>query len=71
MKTVSLNYNDVHQLEQSRRNMFWDGWTLVIVDKRGDGWFRKDGLFYNNAWSISKRVVVDSDGQWRVPAKYV
>jgi len=70
MKTVSLGYNDVHQLEQSRRNMFWDGWTLVIVDKRGDGWMRRDGMFYNDAWSTHRRIEVDSDGRWRIPVKY-
>lgn len=71
MKTVRLNYQDVHQLEQVRKNMFWDGWTLVCVDPSRNGSMRKDGIFFNGKWCVQKRVDPDSTGLWRVPLSYV
>ena len=66
-----MNYNKIHQFVDSRRNVFWDGWTAVLVERRGDGFLRPDGIFYRGAWGVQRKVRPDSNGIWKVPARYV
>lgn len=71
MKTISLDYDDVHELEAHRPNMFWDGWTLVIVDQSKYGLMSKNGIFFNGKWCTQHRIDPDSRGAWRIPIRNV
>ncbi len=71
MRTVNMSYNEIHDYVDHRRNAFWEEWTAVIVEKRGDGFLRNDGIFFDGAWGIQKRIKPNSNGVWKVPAKYV
>lgn len=70
MKTVALNYDEIHEFVDANRNAFWDGWTAVIVNPKRYGLMHKDGIYFKKRWSVAHRVDVDGDGKWRVPVKY-
>lgn len=71
MRTIDLNYKEAHQLVDSRPNMFWDGWTLVVVDTRRDGMMHKRGIYFHDKWALQERYSVLPTGKWRLPAKHV
>lgn len=71
MKTISLNYDDIHELVDHRQNMFWDGWTLVLVDTSKYGLMNKNGIFFNGKWHTQTRIEPDSHGMWRIPIRHV
>lgn len=67
---ITLDYGAAHSFVDSHSNAFWSGWDLVIWKKNSNGSNDRHGMLRNGAWGIAKRVVVDSDGKWRVPNKY-
>lgn len=71
MKTRAYGYKKVHELVDRKPNMFWDGWTAVIVDTRRHGIMRQDGIFFNDKWHIAHRVEPGTDGLWQIPVRYV
>lgn len=68
MKTVSMSYDEAHAFESDRDNVFWDGWTLVIVDESKYGLMNRRGIFFNDKWSVAYKVRPDGRGRWRVPS---
>jgi len=71
MKTRPYTYRKIHALVDQKPNMFWDGWTVVVVDTRRHGIMQKNGIFFNGKWHIAHRVEPESDGTWSVPVRYV
>jgi hypothetical protein len=65
-----IDYDTAHKLVDTSPNLFWEGWTIVDWKQSRDGFYKKNGMFRNGRWGITRRYSPDSNG-WKVPTKYV
>lgn len=70
MSFKTINYEEAHTIVDSNKNLFWDGWTIVDWKPYKDALYKKNGLFRDGKWGVSRRYIPDANG-WKVPAKYV
>jgi len=66
-----LNFDQAHAyVEQAgkSKDIFWDGYDIVIWRKNPGGYMVKNGMFRNGAWGTVRRVKMTDRGMWRVPA---
>lgn len=70
MKQEAIGYDAAHEIVNTNSNLFWDGWTIVDWKQSKDGFYKKNGMFRNGAWGITRRYFPGNNG-WKVPAKYV
>jgi hypothetical protein len=57
--------------KSSSIDMFWNNYDFIIWEKNSKGIYNKNGMFRNDSWGMSRRIVVSSDGIWVLPIKYV
>lgn len=70
MSFINIDYDQAHNIVDSNNNLFWDGWTIVEWKPYKDAVYKKNGLFRNGKWGVSKTFTPGENG-WKVPAKYV
>lgn len=70
MRTRLVGYRDIHRIVDNNKDVFWDGWTAVFVDRRYNGMMQTNGIFYDDQWCVQYRSAPDSSGRWAVPARY-
>lgn len=68
---ATLTLRQAERLETKNKNMFWDGWTLVVVNERKDGYQDRNGIFFNGKWSVQHRIRLTKKGQFNVPRRYL
>lgn len=68
MKT--LNYDQAHDMVSRRRDLFWDGWDIVLWRKNALGATHKRGMYRNGTWGLTQRWSLNRSGEWKVPNKY-
>lgn len=68
---VTLTLRQAERLQASNANMFWDGWTLVVVNERKDGYQDKNGIFFKGKWSVQHRIRLNEKGRFNVPRRYL
>lgn len=64
------DYNKAHEIVESNRSLFWDGWTIVEFKPNRDAITTKNAIFRNNRWGYVRRFEPTENG-WKVPDKYV
>ncbi|MEY4331611.1 MAG: hypothetical protein RLZZ196_349 [Bacteroidota bacterium] len=50
---------------------YWDNYDLVIWKKDINGFTNIKGIFKQDMWGTAERFVVDQNGVWKLPKKYV
>jgi hypothetical protein len=70
MKSVVLNFEEVHEVVERNRFLEWDGWDVVTWRRDPRGYADRRGSF-RAAWGILFRYPVQADGTWKVPVAYV
>lgn len=74
---MNLDYSAAHRFVREQRkmgsNVRWDGWDIVFWKPTRHGWTNKNGAFdrKKERWGVESRVVVGTDGIWKVPNKNV
>ena len=68
---ATLTLKQVERLEEKNPNMFWDGWTLVVVNTKKDGYQDKNGIYFNGKWSVQHRIKLTEKGRYNVPRRYL
>jgi hypothetical protein len=64
-----VNFEQAHTLvEQSSKDVFWDGYDIVVWKKNPGGYMVKNGMFRNGTWGTARRIKMSDRGTWRVPA---
>ena len=63
---MKISLEQAESLVKSRRDMFWDGWTIVQVKPHAGAWLRTDGVFRNGKWYIAKRYSLNDEGKYEV-----
>jgi len=53
------------------QDSFWNNYDLFIWDKDSSGYFSINGMYRNNNWGIYNKFIINNDGTWRLPKKYV
>lgn len=71
MKTVGFDYDEIHELVSIKKNWYWDGWRIVIVDYRRNGAMHPKGIYRKGRWGIQARIGPNSKGLWEVPIRNV
>ena len=51
---------------QAGRDVYWDGWDIVIFEPNPAEWMRNTGAFRNGKWGKQTRVPVNSNGKWDI-----
>lgn len=57
--------------QSEKIDSFWDNYDLVIWNKNSSGFYKKNGMYRKNSWGLSERFIVNSEGIWKMPIKYV
>ena len=70
MNSTFVDYETAHNLVDAHSNLFWDGWTIVDWKANKDGLYKKNGLFRNGSWGVTRRYTPGANG-WKVPTRYV
>lgn len=68
---ATLTLKQTEKLASTNPNMFWDGWTLVVVNTKKDGYQDKNGIFFKGKWSVQHRIRLNKDGRFNVPRRYL
>ena len=72
MKTVEVDYDTIHKIVDSNRNLHWDGWSVVETKRDADAIFTKSAMFRDGQWlRVTRTTNVSQNGTWKVPQKYV
>lgn len=69
---LSISLEQAESLVRNRRDLSWDGWTIVHQTPHGGGWLRKDGVFnrLTRRWAVVKFYEIGSDGRYNVPRSF-
>lgn len=72
MKHKHLNYGKAHKyvdsfLPTAQREVFWDGYDIVIWKRNPGALMTKSGMFRNGQWGAARRIKVSDSGTWRLP----
>jgi len=67
--SITIDYDSAHRLVTSRKNLFWEGWTIIDWTPNDEAFYKKNGMFRNGRWGIAKRYEPNGIG-WSVPNKY-
>lgn len=51
-------------------NVFWNGWDLVIVNPKIDGFTALSGILFNGKWCVRKVVKPNAQGLYDVPPRF-
>lgn len=63
---MEITLDQAEVLVERRKDIVWDGWTLVHVIPYPAGWMRGDGLFKNGQWNIARRYPITEQGTYQV-----
>jgi len=70
------DFSAAHRMVRQQRAMGndveWVGWdTIVFYRPQETAVYSPDGVFRDGQWAFANRVVVDSDGIWRVDPRNI
>jgi hypothetical protein len=77
MSRVLVNHSEADTFVQQQRtkgiDVSWDGWTMVFWKYNANGFNDKNGAYKRDrlAWGVQARVEVDTDGNYKIPVKYL
>jgi hypothetical protein len=61
----------VNQQKALGNDVRWDGWDIVFFRPADHGIHNVDGAFRNGVWGFDNRVIVNSEGKWRVDPRNI
>jgi hypothetical protein len=61
----------IKKSQSEKLNSFWENYDLLIWNKNTNGYTSKNGMFRMNSWGTAERIVVNENGVWKLPIKYV
>lgn len=61
----------VRQQEAMGNDVRWDGWDIVFFRPAEHAIHSKDGAFRGGVWGFDNRVVVNSEGIWKVDQRNI
>lgn len=61
----------VEEQQSAGADVRWDGWDIVFFRPSDIGRKSPQGAFRNGVWGFDNRVVVDSEGVWKVDFRNV
>ncbi|QLF83430.1 hypothetical protein SEA_NICEHOUSE_217 [Rhodococcus phage NiceHouse] len=56
--------NKLERLVKQGHDLEWDGWTIVSYKPHSGAFMKKNGVFRNGIWQVSKRYEINEDGKW-------
>lgn len=63
-----LDYDQAHQYVEDQqkqgRNVFWEGWDIIIWKPSRSGYFTKQGRFLDGRWGKAIRIRPNKGGKW-------
>ena len=60
----------IKRFQNKNQESFWDNYDLIIWKNNPNAYTDKHGMF-RNSWGISEKVIVNDQGIWKLPKKYV
>jgi hypothetical protein len=75
MSRVLIDHTSADEFVSTQRSkgidVSWDGWTMVFWKSNPNGFNDKNGAFKKGRWGVQARVEVDTNGDYRIPVKYL
>lgn len=72
---ICLNESGVNILkkraESNNLEIRWNNYDVILWHKDSSGFFNVNGEYRKNSWGISNKFIVNEDGVWVFPKKYV
>lgn len=57
--------------DSSNLEVRWNNYDVILWHKDSSGFFNVNGEYRKNSWGISNKFVVNENGVWVLPKKYV
>lgn len=70
MQLIAIDEKQADNLTR-QKNIWWEGWDLMIWFPNPHGFTKPYGAFRNGRWGMQNRIPVNTEGKWEVPARYV
>ena len=67
---MGVTLEQAEKLVEQHNNLFWNGWDLVVVNPKINGFTKVSGIFYQGQWCVRKVIKVDARGLYAVPQRY-
>lgn len=69
---MKLDYDQAHEfVSNAPDNIRWDGWNIVVFDRRPNAYMKQNGVFFKGQWAEKLVISVSDDGTWSVPGRYI
>ncbi|MFZ9242582.1 MAG: hypothetical protein ACO295_05160 [Sediminibacterium sp.] len=59
----------MEKIVNKNKQLKWDGWNVLHLTENEDGFFRKDGRFFDNKWHVQKTY--EYKHGWEIPDNLV
>lgn len=67
---MGVTLEQAEKLVENYDNLFWDGWDLVVVNPKINGYTKVSGIFHKGQWCVRKVIKTDARGLYEVPQRY-
>jgi len=67
---MGVTLEQAEKLVENYDNLFWDGWDLVVVNPKINGYTKVSGIFFEGKWCVRKVIKADVQGLYEVPQRY-
>lgn len=64
----TLNLEQAELFVKTNVNAWWENYDIVIWKQNPGAWSKKNGLMRDGKWGVSRRIKINNDGTWRIPA---
>jgi hypothetical protein len=64
MTTQVIDYDGIDEFVSKNRNMYFEGWDVIVLRPSHAGWMRRDGVQRDGTWYVKKTVSPNSKGKW-------
>lgn len=67
---MKVTLETAEKIVDAHDNLFWDGWKIVVINPKIDGYTKMSGIFFEGSWSVRKVIEVDGRGLYELPQRY-
>lgn len=67
---MHVTLEQAEKLVEQHENLFWNGWNLIVVNPKINGYTAVSGIFYQNKWCVRKVIKPNERGLYSLPQRY-
>jgi hypothetical protein len=67
---MGITLEQAEKIVETHDNLFWDGWDLVVVNPKINGYAKVSGIFHQGQWCVRKVIKINANGLYGLPQRY-